>query len=319
MFEHVLVPLDGSLLAESVLPHALSIAGACNAQITIMHVLVDQAPLRAPVDPGSWYFWKVEGKAYLQDISTRLYNQGWQCATVLDEGHAADRIIQYAHDNQISLIALSSHGRSGLSGWNISSVVQKVLLRAGISVLIVPAYRNYPVNLADLRYERVFVPLDCSQRAEHVLPVAVKLAANHHASLRLAHIVSRPEMPSHLPLPQKEVELCNQVVERNQREANRYLEEVHSRLASGLFEIQTYVRVSENPIEALHELLEREDADLVILSAHGYSGSCRWFYGSVTLSFIAYGTIPLLILQDLSPERIRPTYAELATKEQPVH
>jgi nucleotide-binding universal stress UspA family protein len=318
MFEHILVPLDGSALAESVLPHALAITGVCGAQVTLMHVL-DQASPQAPVDPGSWYFRKAEGQAYLQGISSRLYDLGRQCATVLDEGQAADCIIRYAHDNQISLIAMSSHGQSGLSGWNISSVVQKVLLRAATSVLIVPAYRSFHSELAGMRYQRVCAPLDCSQRAEVVLPLARKLAAGQEATLKLVHMVSRPGMPSHLPLSQAENELIEQVVKRNQREAERYLEEIRSRLAGENMAVQTCVQVSENPIEALHEWVEQEGADLVVLSAHGYSGCHRWPYGSVTLSFIAYGTAPLLILQDLAPERIRPSLAELAAKEQPVH
>jgi nucleotide-binding universal stress UspA family protein len=318
MFEHILVPLDGSALAESVLPYALSIAGTSGAHVTLMHVL-DQAPLNGPVDPGNWYFRKVEGRAYLQGISGRLYDLGWQCATVLDEGQAADCIIRYAHDNQISLIAMSSHGQSGLSGWNISSVVQKVLLRAAISVLIVPAYRSFHEELTGLSYQQIFAPLDCSQRAEVVLPLAAKLAAGQHAALKLVHVVARPRMPSHLPLSNQENELIEQVVERNQREAGRYLEEVRARLAGEELAVETCVQVSENPTEALHEWVEQEGADLVVLSAHGSSGCSRWPYGSVALSFIAYGTVPLLILQDLTPERIRPSLAELAAKEQPVH
>lgn len=318
MFEHILVPLDGSALAEAALPHALAIAGICGAQITLMHVL-DQTPSRFPVDPSNWYFRKVEGQAYLQGISSRLYDLGWQCATVLDEGQAADCIIRYAHDNQISLIAMSSHGQSGLSGWNISSVVQKVLLRAATSVLIAPAYRSFHADLTGLSYQRVFVPLDCSQRAEVVLPFAAKLAAGQAATLKLVHVVSRPGMPSHLPLSQQENELVEQVVERNQRVAKRYLEEVCSRLSGESFAAQICIRVCENPIEALHELAEQDQADLVVLSAHGTSGCNRWPYGSVTLSFIAYGTAPMLILQDLPPERLRPSLAEQAAKEQPVH
>jgi nucleotide-binding universal stress UspA family protein len=318
MFEHVLVPLDGSSLAESILPHVLSIAGTCKAQVTLMHVL-DQSPPLTPVDPGSWSFRKAEGRAYLHKISDGLYDLGWQCGTVLDEGHAAERIIQYARDNQISLIAMSSHGQSGLSGWNISSVVQKVLFRSSTSVLLVPAYRNFHFDLTELRYKRICVPLDCSQRAEYVLPMAAKLASSSHGSLLLAHIVPRPGMPSHLPLSPREIELGDLVVERNHRVASKYLEGLQYRLSSDKYHVQKCVQISENPIEALHELVEQEGADLLVLNAHGYSGGCRWPYGSVTLSFIAYGTTPLLILQDLDPERIRPTYAELATKEQPVH
>jgi nucleotide-binding universal stress UspA family protein len=318
MFEHVLVPLDGSPLAECILPHIVSIASACNAQITLMHVLDPTFPY-TPVDPGSWSFRKIEGRAYLQEVCTRLYEQGWQCATVLDEGYAAERIIQYAHDNQVSLIAMSSHGQSGLSGWNISSVVQKVLLRSCISVMVVPAYRTIQANFNDFRYKRILAPVDCSQRAEFALPAAVKLACDQHASLLLAHVVQRPRLPSHLPLSREEVELVNQFVERSQCVADKYLEGIRQRLISELFDLQTFIQVRENPIEALHDLVEQEGVDLLVLSAHGFSACCRWPYGSVALSFINYGNVPLLILQDLSPARILPTPAELANKEQPAH
>jgi nucleotide-binding universal stress UspA family protein len=318
MFEHILVPLDGSPLAESILPHVISISSACNAQITLMRVL-DQETSLAPVDPGSWSLRKVEGRAYLQEIGLRLDKLGYQCATVLDEGPAAERIIRYAQDNQISLIAMSSHGQSGLSGWNTGSVVQKVLLRSGTSILVGPAYRGVQPDMTQILYERICVPLDCSQRAENVLPVATKIASDHRSSLWLAHVVARPVMPSHLPLSTDEVELANRIVERNQLEAEKYLEDTRYRLPSDLFEIQTSIQVNDKLIEALHEMVEQEGVDLVILNAHGYSACCRFPYGSVALSFIAYGTVPLLILQDMAHEKIRPSLAELAAQEHPVY
>jgi nucleotide-binding universal stress UspA family protein len=322
MFDHILVPLDGSLLAECVLPHVLSIGQSSGAQVTLLQVL-DQGPvqhdLREAVDPWSWNLRKAEAGSYLNKVCARLQYPGLQLATVLDEGPAADRIIKFAHDHEVNLIAMSSHGQSGLSAWTINSVVQKVLLKAYTSTLIVPAYQSFHQDLTGVQYERVFVALDCSPRAEYVLPVAVKLASFHRASLLLAHVVCRPGMPSYRPLTKQEVDMANQVVEHNQMEADRYLQRVCSRLSSNYFDIQACLQVSENPIETLHDLVESAGADLLILSAHGCSGGSRWPYGSVTLSFIAYGTIPLLILQDLSHDEIVPTRAEVAAKEQAGH
>lgn len=321
MFDHILVPLDGSSLAECTLPHALSIGQASGAQVTLLHVL-DPIPAQDPVtavDPWYWNVRIVEAGAYLDEVCARLPSADLHLATTLEEGHAADCIIKYAHDHRVNLIAMSSHGQSGLSGWNISSVIQKVLLRACTSALIVPAYHSMQLDWTGLRYERVVVPLDCSQRAEYVLPVAAKLAACHQASLLLAHIVSRPEMPSHLPLTRREVDLADQVVERNRRAADQYLQQVRSWLSSESFDIQTCLLVSESPIEALHELVEQEGADLLILNAHGYSNGCRRPYGSVTLSFIAYGALPLLILQDLPAERLGLTRAEIAARQKQGH
>lgn len=321
MFDHILVPLDGSPLAECVLPFLLPLAQAFHVRVTLLHVL-ERGPARGSIqalDLLEWDLRRVEAETYLQKISTRLREAGLQVETALEEGQAADGIIRYARYCNACLIALSSHGRSGLSGWNISSTVQKVIFRAHTSSLIVPAYQPVHLDLTDLRYQRVFVALDGSQRAEHVLPAAVKLSDYHRASLRLAHVVCRPGMPSHLPLTKVEIEMANRIVERNQCEAEKYLRQLCSRLSSDTIDVQACLLVSENPIEVLHELVERERADLVILSAHGHSSGCKWPYGSVTLSFIAYGTTPLLILQDLPPEQIAPTPAEMAAKEQPKH
>jgi nucleotide-binding universal stress UspA family protein len=321
MFDHILVPLDGSLLAERVLPHVLSIAQATKAQVTLMHVLDRGTALdrMEAVDPWTWNFRKVEATSYLHKICTRLQHAGLQLATVLDEGPAADQILKFAHKHQVSLIALSSHGQSGLSSWNISSVVQKVLLRAYTSLLIVPAYRPLQETVPWVQYKHICVPLDCSVRAEYALPIAVQLASLHRGSLLLVHVISRPGMPSHLPLSNQEVDLVKRVVERNQREAEDYLKRILTRLSSEDYAIQTCVQVSQNPIETLHDLVEGAGPDLLILCAHGNTGGCRWPYGSVTLNFIAYGTFPLLILQDLSTGPSSSTLAELAVKEHAGH
>jgi nucleotide-binding universal stress UspA family protein len=321
MFEHILVPLDGSSLAECVLPHVLSIAQAFSARVTLLTVL-DQAPYRNSfkvLDPIDWTFRKAEAETYLYEVCARLSTEGLQISTSITEGQAADGIIRYAHEHQASLIVLSSHGRSGLSGWNISSVVHKVLLRAYTSMLIIPAYQPIYMNLGEFRYQKVFVALDGSMRAEWVLPVALKLISYQPAKLVLTHVVPKPEMPSSLPLTNEEVDIVNRFVEHNLRESEKYLKQLCSRLHAGLSDIQNDLVACENPIDALHDLVEQENVDLLILSAHGYSGGSRRPYGSVTMSFIAYGTTPLLILQDLSPEREVLTRVEMIVKERQGH
>jgi nucleotide-binding universal stress UspA family protein len=321
MFDHILVPLDGSTLAECVLPHVLSLAQASGSQVTLLHV-IDQETASDAVrifDPIDNTFVKAEAKAYLDEIAARLKEAGLQTETVLTEGQAAKCIIRYAQQYSHSLIALSSHGRSGLSGWNISSVVQKVLLRAYRSVLIIPAYLPVPIENEDFGYLNIIVPLDGSRRAEWVIPIAMKLVTNYHASLLLAHVVPKPEMPSYLPLLLDEIELSNRIIERNRQDADEYLKRLSSELSTDLFTIETRLVLGENSIETLHELVEQENPDLVIISAHGSTSSDKRPYGSTTLSFIMYGTAPLLILQDLYPQRIIPTQVELAAREHQGH
>jgi nucleotide-binding universal stress UspA family protein len=182
--------------------------------------------------------------------------------------------------------------------------------------MIVRAYRPTSKDLTGLRYRRLLVPLDCSQRAEYVLPLAATLARHHESQLVLAHIVPKPEMPRRAPLSREDIDLANKVTERNRQEATRYLDQLKSRLS---VDARIVLMVSDNVAASLHELVEREEIDLVLLSAHGYSGGAKWPYGSVTVSFIAYGTTPLLILQDLPPDEVEPTLAEVAARERKGH
>jgi nucleotide-binding universal stress UspA family protein len=73
--------------------------------------------------------------------------------------------------------------------------------------------------------------------------------------------------------------------------------------------------IDENPISSLHRLAEQEDFQLTILSAHGYSGESRWPFGSLVINFLAYGSTPLLVVQDMTSERIEPTMAEIVSRE----
>jgi nucleotide-binding universal stress UspA family protein len=315
MFEHILIPLDGSGLAECVLPHGLSIARALDARATILQVIEppEGSSRSKAIDPLEWSYRQAEAKTYLEEVSTRLHAAGLPAEQALLEGDPAERVIDHSQACRADLIALSSHGRSGLSGWNVSSVVQKILARARVSILLIPAYHSAGVELAGLRYKRILVPLDGSQRAECVIPVVTALAAKHGSQAVFVHVVHKPELPRRAPPSQEEQNLADSLTDHNRREAGHYLQELRSRLSLAGAEVR--LLASENVAETLQQLALDDDIDLVVLSAHGYSGGTRWAYGSVTSSFIMYGTRPLLIIQDLPANAIAPSAAELAAKE----
>ena len=318
MFDHILVPLDGSSLAECVLPHAMAVARACGAQVTLLRVLErpqTTGPTRS-VDPLDWHIRKAEARAYLDGLSARLQETGLRTESTLLEGQAAERIVEFVRSHDVSLIILSSHGQSGLSDWNVSSIVQKIILRAYVPVMIVRAYQPIAGDLTGLRYRHMLIPLDGSQRAECALPLATTLSRSHGSELLLVHVVCRPEMVCRAPPTQEDIELVNRLTERNRLEATRCLENLRSRLPLA---VQTRVLVSDNTAATLHRLVKQENVDLVVLSAHGCSGRTEWPYGSLVVNFIAYGSTPLLIVQDLSPDEVEHTQAEMATREHKGH
>jgi len=318
MLEHMLVPLDGSPLAECVLPHVVALAHAFGARVTVLRILerTRAADPTRSVDPLDWHIRKAEAGAYLDGVAARLQEVGLRVEKGLLEGQAAERIVEFAHTTDVSLVLLSSHGRSGLSGWNISGVVQKIVLRAYMPTMIVRAYHPASGDLDGLRYRRLMIPLDCSQRAECVLPVATKLARFHKSRLLLTHVVRRPELICRAPPMQGDLNLVEQISERNRQEAGRYLKQLQARLS---LDIEGHLLVEDSAEAPLHDLVRQENVDLVVLSAHGYSGETKWPYGSVALNFIAYGTTPLLIVQDLSLEELERTQAEMAAREHRGH
>jgi nucleotide-binding universal stress UspA family protein len=318
VFERVLVPLDASPLAECVLPHVVAVARTFDAQVTLLHVLErgETAGRSAPIDPLVWHIGKAEARAYLDDVAARLREAGVRLEIELLEGRAARTVVEFAASQDASLVILSSHGRSGLSGWNVSSVAQQIILRVRRSVMIVRAYQPAAEGLGGKLYHRVLVPLDSSQRAEWVLPAVSTLASVHGSHIVVAHAVPRLELPSREPLSPDEAHLAEQLDERNRREAAAYLEQLVQRLPPG---VETRLFSAENVTVALHDLVDREQIDLVVLSAHGHSGATRFPYGSRATSFIVYGSTPLLIVQDLAPADVELTAAEVMAGESPGH
>jgi nucleotide-binding universal stress UspA family protein len=138
------------------------------------------------------------------------------------------------------------------------------------------------------------------------------MARSQDTQVLITHVVRRPEMPRRTPLPVEDIELIERITERNRAEAEKYLAELKSRLDVN---IETRLLIDPSVTSALHELIEKEQIDIVYMTAHGFTGDTRRPYGSTVVSFIAYGTTPLLIFQDLRKDRILLTQAELAAKE----
>jgi len=319
MFDPILVPLDGSQLAECVLSHTVAIARPFDADISLLNILEkNQAGAPAQLfDLLNWQINKTKAVLYLETIKARLQASGLRVKTTVLEGLVAEGITEYAQKQGMKLIVLSSHGRHGLTQWGISSVTQKIILSAQTSLLIVRAHQQVtPAGESPETpvYQRILVPLDGSQRAENVLPIITQLSHYHKSQIHLVQVVQTPEMARQMPPAREDIDLSTQVVARNREEAGRYLEQLKSRSYLEGIAVQSHLITSDNAAVALHQLEEQEHIDMVTLSAHGHSGNHLWPYGSMVNNFILYGKVPLLIVQDL-PARQEPPPLELSSKE----
>jgi nucleotide-binding universal stress UspA family protein len=319
MFDSILVPLDGSQLAECVLLHAAAFACSFDAEITLLRILEkNQTGVSAQLfDLLNWQIQKTKASLYLDEVKGRFNELNIRVQAIILEGLVAEGINEYAQNQGMKLIILSSHGRHGLTQWGISSITQKTIMSAPTSVLIVRAHQqNVPAGeLSKIPlYQRILVPLDGSQRAENVLPIVMQLAHAHKPKIHLVHVVQTPEMARQMPPTHEDLDLANRVVARNQEEARRYLEQVKSRSYLQGIDVQTHLITSDHTSASLHQVVEQEHIDMVTLSAHGYSGKHQWPYGSVASNFILYGTVSLLIVQDM-PAKQEQKPLELSSRE----
>lgn len=296
MFNQILVPLDGSALATSVLPHAVALAQALGSNLTLLRVLEEQAETNA--NRTDWQLHKAEARAALTTLGARIDEQMDRPPHLqLLTGSAAQSIIDYAQTGEFDLVALSSQLYNVPNGWNISSVVQKVVDRLRKSILLVRTDQATPAcakgNWAAFRYRRILVPLDGSQRAEAVLPLVTALAHYYEAELLIVHVLDQPALHQRMPQVAKDTAAW---MERNRTQANQSFAALQARLP---LISHLNMQVSSNIAATLHTLVDQADADLVILSAQGKANQQQWSYGSIAASFIGHGTTPLLIMQDL--------------------
>jgi nucleotide-binding universal stress UspA family protein len=146
MYKEIIVPLDGSRLAESALPHAKEIAKAFGARITLISVLEPVGVYSQPgvVGPVISVALNVKEEMdklsqYVDQIAEGLRTEGLDVRKVIREGDPASQICDFAQESGVDLIVMSTHGRSGLRRWVYGSVADKVLRSAQTPVLLIRA------------------------------------------------------------------------------------------------------------------------------------------------------------------------------------
>lgn len=299
-FRHVLVCLDRSDAAERALPLAIYLARTSGARVTLLHVLEAEAePTEAHVtDALGWEIARQEAQAYLARVGARLE---LPVDTHVAEGPSAHRITALAAELRADLVVLTTHGEGGLGDWSLGSTAQKILALASGSVLVTPAHVRTPAPSVPPR--RILVPLDGSKRTESVLPTVTRLARGSRADVVLAHIVWEPVITEVLCAPEDLV-LARELADRQAASATAYLERIRARLQADGVTAQVLVRRRSDHGEGLVSLAHAEEADLVVLCAHGTVCNAARPFGSVASYLIDHSTTPLLVIQDL-PGRAR--------------
>jgi nucleotide-binding universal stress UspA family protein len=261
MIKKALVPLDGSRLAEGILEAVIRLLKETQGTLILFHAIT---PAESFSMTASRFVAQERQRvsAYLEKLGERFEERGIGIRTLIATGEASKSIVAAAVKEGADLIALSTHGRSGIREWAFGSVAERVLRTTRLPVLV---FRGKPAT----SFSRILVPLDGSEAALEVVPSAADLARAFGAEVELVHVGKK------LPLS----------MESALRAFNRQGLRVRSRLLHG------------DPAEGILGAAAEEEADLVALTTTGKTREDRLFFGSVAEQVLKRADRPLLVVR----------------------
>jgi nucleotide-binding universal stress UspA family protein len=301
MFERILLPLDGSELAETAIPYVRDLAGQLDAEVYLLHACPPEhkAYLRMH-------------QLYLNNIADNLRKRikdDWKPSgepkinveVILDE--PVKVIFDYVKQKSISTVALTSHGTSGLRAWAMGSVADKVVRGVGVPVLLIRNKEGRIVPDKKGLIQKILLPLDTSDASGISIPYAIQLAKKLKASIALFSMAQS---------------IYTQIIYANsiggmgagfganldsvdaaiKKDTNQYLQGIADEIRKAGVEVTQNSLMSS---DAAYEILEMEkkiQPDLVVMATRGRSNIARWALGSVAEKVLREGDRPILMVKE---------------------
>jgi nucleotide-binding universal stress UspA family protein len=282
MIERILVPLDGSDVAEQALPHAAALARTFDATVLLSRV---PEPLLVPVmSAGVWITRTVESEEafekaleYLDEVASRDVLGGLRVETRRPSYPVVHGLLNSIREDSVDLVVMTTHGHTGPDRWVFGSVADKLVQVAPVPVFVVRAKRDPEQDVA---IRRIVVPLDGSPLAERALPAAEALAVSTGSSILLVRI---PIVPGYLTVVPETAGWIPEQLSESAVASEAYLAEQAVKLRANGLQVDEEVQVVTGGTVADGILAESKKygADVIVISSHGRSGIGRWIFGSV--------------------------------------
>ena len=296
----ILVPLDGSALAEQVLPHVQMLAALLSARVHLLHVVSDADRYHLLFDDpqgvgeparSSWEVLRENAESYLSEQTETLREAGLEASFMVRLGSAPEMIVETAERRGVQLIAMATHGYSGLRRWALGSVTDKVLHTANTPLLVVRGTDRLPASA--LKLKRIMLPLDGSALARQAVPFAAELASCAQAELVLFTVLTQPA----------EAPKANDSFRRFEDALPLVRDRLMDQLGRDAVVLQehkvpiTPVAVTGLPAESIVDEAAHLGVDLIVMATHGASGLRRWALGSDADKVLHATTTPLILVR----------------------
>jgi nucleotide-binding universal stress UspA family protein len=275
----IVVPLDGSELADGILANIQPLLVKGEVRLELVAVI--------PED------WSDAARRHLKRMQMKLEEAGYDTATHIRHGDAAREIVKVSTEFKAALIAMSSHGRSGVARWALGSTAERVLRTASVPVLVFNQ-----VAMAGGRasggIRKILVPLDGSERGSRILDSIIPLAKLTGAELVLAHIA--PQDPTWVAIPHVYPGVDTLPSEDD---AVALIQPAIDRVKEAGVPVDVRV-VFDDPAQAILALADDADVDMIAMCSHGRRGIERLVFGSVAEKVMRHSPVPMLLKRSIT-------------------
>lgn len=296
MFKHILVPLDGSGMAEAALPAAAFLSAKFGSLVTLVHVIEKNAPREVHGQPHLKN--SDEATAYLKDIARRAFPQGVRIdfhVHTAEVDNVAESIVAHAGELDNDAIVMCSHGRGKAFHLLFGSIAEKVISLVSLPVILMRPHgdeNNYQFSCNSL-----LVPLDGDAEHAQALPVSKELAKACGAIIHLAVVIPGfGELSGQRAVTSRFLPgTTSKILEISVWKAEEYIQSQLDELRNQGFEADARV-MRGNPAAVIDEAAREFHADLIVMTTHGKSGMDAFWSGSVTHKISVRSSTPLLLI-----------------------
>jgi nucleotide-binding universal stress UspA family protein len=299
MYRRILVPLDGSKLAEQVLPYVGAFAAALGSTVELVRCIEPVSPEMA--DPAHGILLEkvtesflARANEYLETVSQPLRRAGASVSHTSHEGDPATIILEAAERDPTTLIAMSTHGRSGLTRWVLGSVTSKVLQVTKNPMLVIHPQEGGTAT-GRTKLSHLVVPLDGSKVAEQILPHATAVAKALKLKIVLVRVTPAPaDYYRYMEYPVgRYQDFSKEVDEAGQQN----LQDTEAKLLQqGIPQVERRLMHGQ-PAAAVVDVVKGVPESLVAMTTHGRSGVGRWMLGSVADRVVRHTGSPVLLIR----------------------
>jgi len=296
MFKHILVPLDGSKLAEAAIPVAASLAQTLDAPVTLLHIIEQDAPREVHRDHHITQ--ADEASAYLQEAAKRGFPAQVKVDTHVHTAavkNVAGSIVEHAtREFRLDLIVMCTHGESGMRELLYGSIAQQVVAHGVTPLLLIKPEAGTPQTF---KLDKILVPLDTGPLHDDSLPVTQELALAYKSNVHLLTVIptfgtiSGETAAAGSLLPATTSALLEINVENAAEDLQEHLDELK----------QAGVHVSAevargDPATEIVNIAGKLQVDMITLTTHRKAGTAAFWARSVAPNVARRARVPILLI-----------------------